>query len=251
MTAPSLEQRFAAARHDPRLAVLEGFHAVKHAMRFGAVFTALVTPDPAALERLALRLAPDLALRLRRDAEAVDEAGFARLSPDRVDTGVIGIAERRIAGVAEIAALPGKAPIVALFSPTHPGNIGAAIRVSAAAGADAVITTGPHDPWSAAALRGSAGLHYALPVLHTTEIPRIGRPRIAVAPDGEPLGPRAIPDDALLIFGSERRGLPDDVIANADATLRIPMRDGVSSLNLATAVAVALYAWRLGPRAGG
>src|SRR5690349_3034029 len=31
-----LRERFLAARRDPSLAVLEGFHAVKHALRFGA-----------------------------------------------------------------------------------------------------------------------------------------------------------------------------------------------------------------------
>jgi tRNA G18 (ribose-2'-O)-methylase SpoU len=33
--------------------------------------------------------------------------------------------------------------------------------------------------------------------------------------------------------------------ARADAVVRLPMREGVSSLNLATAVAAVLYAWRL------
>lgn len=49
------------------------------------------------------------------------------------------------------------------------------------------------------------------------------------------------PGDVLL-FGPESRGLPDDLLA-ADPyrNLRIPMREGARSLNLATAVGVALY----------
>ena len=35
-TVPGLVARFRAARHDPTLVVLEGFHALKHALRFGA-----------------------------------------------------------------------------------------------------------------------------------------------------------------------------------------------------------------------
>ncbi|NIR35407.1 MAG: tRNA (cytidine(34)-2'-O)-methyltransferase, partial [Actinobacteria bacterium] len=42
--------------------------------------------------------------------------------------------------------------------------------------------------------------------------------------------------------GSERHGLAADLLAAADRTAAIPMRPGVSSLNLATSVAVALYA---------
>ncbi len=249
MTAPTLERQFADARHDDTLAVLEGFHAVKHALRFGADFTALVVSDAAAVDRLAQRLAPDVADHLRQAACPVDAARFAKLSPDRIDTGVVGIARRRRTSLDAIAALPGAAPIVALYAPSHAGNIGAAIRVSAAAGAEALIGTGTHDLWSAGAIRGSAGLHYALPLLHCDVLPRLDRKRIAVTPDGQPLVPGAIPDNALLIFGSERRGLPDDIVAGADVMLRIPMQEGVSSLNLATAVAVLLYAWRLGPRA--
>ena len=46
----------------------------------------------------------------------------------------------------------------------------------------------------------------------------------------------------MLAFGSERHGLDAALLERADARVGIPMRPGVSSLNLATAVAVALYA---------
>ena len=50
---------------------------------------------------------------------------------------------------------------------------------------------------------------------------------------------------ALLAFGTERYGLSDELCALADARLSIPMRAGVSSLNLATSVAAVLFAGRL------
>ena len=49
------------------------------------------------------------------------------------------------------------------------------------------------------------------------------------------------------MFGSETRGLPPSIVAEipADRQVRIPMREGVRSLNLSNAVAVAVYeAWR-------
>jgi tRNA G18 (ribose-2'-O)-methylase SpoU len=46
---------------------------------------------------------------------------------------------------------------------------------------------------------------------------------------------------ALLAFGAERRGLSTEVLDRADLRVRIPMRSGVSSLNLATSVAAVLY----------
>ena len=44
------------------------------------------------------------------------------------------------------------------------GNMGACVRVAAAADAAGVLTTGGNDPWHPDALRGAAGLHFALPV---------------------------------------------------------------------------------------
>ena len=50
---------------------------------------------------------------------------------------------------------------------------------------------------------------------------------------------------AILAFGTERHGLTEELLDRADARLGIPMRAGVSSLNLATAVAAVLFAQRL------
>ena len=74
------------------------------------------------------------------------------------------------------------------------------------------------------------------------------RPLLAIHPDGECLRPGTLPDGAVLAFGSERRGLSDGVLAAADRQIALPMRPGVSSLNLASAVAAVLYAWRLAGR---
>jgi tRNA (cytidine/uridine-2'-O-)-methyltransferase len=51
----------------------------------------------------------------------------------------------------------------------------------------------------------------------------------------------------VLLFGSERRGLPPDVLADIDPAnvVSLPMRAGNRSLNLANAAAIAVYeAWR-------
>ena len=58
----------------------------------------------------------------------------------------------------------------------------------------------------------------------------------------------------VLVFGRESKGLPPEIRAlfGPDATLRIPMRPEVRSLNLSNAVAVAVYeAWRQTGFAGG
>jgi hypothetical protein len=118
-------------------------------------------------------------------------------------------------------------------------------RVAAAADVAGVLTTGSSDPWHPDAIRGAAGLQFALPVARVDELPATDRPIVALDPEGEDLRPSRLPADAVLAFGAERYGLTDTLLARADARIRIPMRRGVSSLNLATSVAAVLFAWRL------
>lgn len=283
---------FGEARRDPDLVVLEGLHALKHALRFEAQVRCIAVTDPGRVRALAAALAADVVERVAADAQVLAAEDFAKLAPQPPATGVIAIARRPPVEVAGLLADPRPAPIVLLEAPTDLGNLGACVRVAAAADVAGVLASGVHDPWDPAALRGSAGLHFALPVAHLdepalaqlgaaaedrgTELAedgveltegheaeltrggaelagggaelagsRHGRPLVAVDPDGETLHPRELPPRAILAFGSERRGLSLELLARADARVCLPMRAGVSSLNLATSVAALLYGWKL------
>jgi TrmH family RNA methyltransferase len=238
----ALIQRFREARRDPAFAVLEGFHPLKHALRFDAEIVEAVVVEPERVERLAETLGPDIGARLRGLSETVPPEIFDELSPTPPATGIIALARRPAPGLREALDDAGPAPVVFLERPTSLWNIGAAVRVAAAAGAAGLFTTGTHDPWQPNALRGAAGLQYALPVARIGALPACDRPIIAIDPEGEPITPGAIPPRALLAFGTERHGLTPELMERAERRLAIPMRSGVSSLNLATAVAVVLYA---------
>jgi TrmH family RNA methyltransferase len=241
----ALIPRFRRARRDPELAVLEGFHALKHALRFDAPLLEVVVSEEAPLERLSAALAPDLGARLHELARPVAPEIFAQLAPLPPPTGVIALAERRAVNPATVLADARAAPVILLEDPRDLGNMGACVRVAAAADAAGVLTTGSHDPWHPDALRGAAGLHYALPVARLAQLPLMDRPLLAIDPEGEPIAPSELPPRAVLAFGTERYGLSDELSARADASVSIPMRAGVSSLNLATSVAAVLFAWRL------
>ncbi len=246
----SLIDRFRRARTDATLAVLEGFHPLKHALRFGAARLETVTRDREALHGLTRSLSPDLDGVLDSGVEQVPESVFRQLSPVPPSTGVIALARRPVPCPGAFRA---SAPLVLLENPLSHGNIGAAVRVAAAAGAAGLVSTGEHDPWHPSALVGSAGLHFALPVVWLPNVDFSAWPAwlagwqlVAIDPGGEPLGKEGFPDRAVLAFGTERDGLSAEVLAAAHSRMAIPMEPGVSSLNLATAVAVVLYAWRLG-----
>jgi TrmH family RNA methyltransferase len=245
---PALKGVFRDARRDPELAVLEGLHALKHALRFGARVELVAIAAPEKVRGLAQTLAPDVLGRILADAHVVSPEVFASLAPQAPSTGVIALARRPRIDVEGLLAEQRPAPIVLLERPRDLGNLGACVRVAAAADIAGVLATGVHDPWDPAALRGSAGLHFALPVgrLEDEALARLAsRPLVAIDPDGEELRPERLPPRAILAFGGERYGLSEELSARADSLVRLPMREGVSSLNLATSVAALLYTWRL------
>ncbi len=234
-------QRYRAARRDRELALIEGFHALKHALRFGAEVIEAVAVDAAELERLARELAPDLEGTLAERTAPVGADLLAQLVPHAPRTGVIAIARRPAVDVAATIADSRPAPLVLLEDPRTMGNMGACVRVAAAADAAGVLTTGSNDPWHPEALRGAAGLHFALPVAPVASVPSSDRPLVAIDPEGEPLGAGDLDPRSIFAFGTERYGLSDGLLERADARLAIPMREGVSSLNLATAVSAVLF----------
>ncbi len=209
-----------------RTVVLEGLHAVKHAWRFAPDLVHEVTvADPARARQLAEQLAPDLLPLL----------SGAVVGPVDHHTGVRALASRPVEDPEVLSVR--RTPLVLLDDPRHAGNLGAVIRVAAAASASGVVVAGDLDPWSSAVLRGAAGLQYALPVL-TLDGREVTGPIVVLDAGGDDV---PLPPEAVLVAGSERRGVSSVWRARADLVLSLPMRPGVSSLNLATAVAAALY----------
>ena len=259
MTDHALIDRFRQARRDTSLAVMDGLHAVKHGLRFGAETLEMVSPDVDAALLLAAEVAPDVRPRLAAELAQISSDDFRQLSPVPPDTGVIAIARRPQVSVSDALGGPADAPVVLLENPRNPFNIGAAVRVAAAAGAAGLLVTGTQDPWHPAAIVSAAGLQFALPVARADGIPGIGaepalsgtggRPVIAIDPQGEPMPWDGVPSGAILAFGTERHGASPELLACAVRRLSIPMAPGVSSLNLATSVAVTLYALKTQARA--
>ncbi|WP_129841521.1 TrmH family RNA methyltransferase [Streptomyces sp. RFCAC02] len=217
--------------------LLDGFHALKHAVRFGAEVPLAVTSDKPAALALAADLAPDVAPALDALLTPVPAAVLAALVTRPHPTGVAALA------VPAPREPVRDAPVVVLDNPRHLGNIGAVVRLAAGAGAGGVLTTGTADPWHPAVLRAAAGLHWATAVRRCTTAELPPGPLYALDPDGADLRTVTIEDGALLAFGSERAGLSPAVRARATTLLALPMRPRVSSYNLATSVAMTLYHW--------
>jgi tRNA G18 (ribose-2'-O)-methylase SpoU len=225
--------------------LLDGFHALKHALRFGAEVPLAVTTDREAALTLAVELAPDVRDTLDALLTEVPEDTYRSFVPRPHPTAVAALAVRpaREANLQALAHTPRSAPVVVLDNPRNLGNAGAVIRLAAGFGATGVVTTGTLDPWHPTVVRAGAGLHYATAVerLAIDELP--SGPVFALDPEGDDIRTLKLPDDAVLAFGSERSGLSTELRARTDHLVALPMRPQVSSYNLATSVAMTLYHW--------
>ena len=132
-------------------------------------------------------------------------------------------------------------------------NIGAIFRSAAALGIDAVLLT-PNscDPLNRRSVRVSMGSVFLVPWawldMPVNDLRKLDFKTVAMA-----LTDKSIPlDDERLaaeprlaiIMGTEGDGLPHETIGKADYVVRIPMQNGVDSLNVAAASAVAFWQLR-------
>jgi RNA methyltransferase, TrmH family len=126
---------------------------------------------------------------------------------------------------------------LALWRIADPGNVGTLIRTADAFGpAFVALSRGCADPSGPKALRASMGAVFRVALLEFEDAPR---PWVAlVAHGGEELEP---PREGTLLLGAEREGLPEAVLARADARQTIPLQGGAESLNVAAVGAIALW----------
>lgn len=148
----------------------------------------------------------------------------------------------------------GKKRIAVLDNVTNPTNVGAVFRSAAALGMEAVILTkGCSDPLYRRSARVSMGTVFQIPWTFAgddwqDELKLMGFKTAAMALKDDSVSiddPVLMSEDKLaVVLGNEGYGLDDDTIAACDYTVLIPMKDGIDSLNVAAASAVAFWQLR-------
>jgi TrmH family RNA methyltransferase len=172
-------------------------------------------------------------------------AGGAELGGEEVESELLAEVSSLGSGTRAIAVWPlrwaegAEAPCIYLHGVADPGNVGAIVRTAhALLHGTVILGPGCADPYSPKAVRASMGSIFAQPPLRAglgdTPTPRVA----LVAHGGE--GLRALDGAATICLGAEREGLPQEVLAECDATATIPLQAGAAeSLNVAAAAAIA------------
>ena len=135
---------------------------------------------------------------------------------------------------------------IALFQPEIAGNVGTILRLAACMGVAVDLIEPMGFPWSHRS-RKRAAMDYedeAEVARHAdfdsfaASVP--GRLILFTTRGGTPLPDAAFEPEDTLLFGSEGAGAPDFVHLCADLAVRIPLRPGMRSLNLAVATGIGL-----------
>jgi TrmH family RNA methyltransferase len=172
----------------------------------------------------------------------VDEKIMGQISAQKNPPGVIGVFRQRWGDVKPDGVW------VALEDMRDPGNLGTIIRTADAAGAKGVILAGQScDPWSPDCVRATMGSIFGMPLVRLEQKPFLD---LLQQWPGESVGThlkatesyrRAYKAPTLLVMGSEGRGLSAEASAACSTLVRIPMKGGAESLNVAIATGLMLF----------
>ncbi len=229
-----------AFRDEARSFLVEGAQGVAVALETAGRLESLFTLDPLDVHAVA-------AAQLGIPVLHVGDDAIGRLTSTITPQGLVGVAP--FVDI-DLANLPGDGCIAVLHEVRDPGNAGTVLRSADASGTAAVVFTETSvDPYNPKTVRASAGSIFNVPVVR-------GAPTVAVIEHVRTQGFRVVAMDVrgseslydtdlsgpvAFLFGNEAHGLPQDVVARADATVRVPHTGSAESLNLAAAATVCLF----------
>lgn len=138
---------------------------------------------------------------------------------------------------------------LAVESIESPGNLGTMIRTAEAAGvAGVLILNSDCDPYDPATVRATMGSLFSQKLIRCSphEFTNWAKSNRVAVVASSPTGlmdykALAYRFPAVLLIGSEKRGLSDQVLEVADFVVRIPMRGGCDSINAAVATGILLF----------
>jgi TrmH family RNA methyltransferase len=228
--------------------LLDGAHLVSDAIAAGvAIQLAAVTP--ASCEDPDIRALVSALQLADVETITVSASVMDAVSPVKTPSGIVALAERPAVDPTTMYG-SSAALVVGAVDVQDPGNLGAIVRVSEAAGATGFVAAGDSaNPFSWKALRGSMGSALRLPIADgitaaeaVASAKRHGCRIVATVPrDGGSLFETDLSGPLQILIGGEGRGLPPAISAAADARVTIPMQAPVESLNAAVTAGLLLY----------
>jgi RNA methyltransferase, TrmH family len=236
------------AREESGRFLAEGLKIVIEAIEHGRAPKVLMHGPEAAAQPV-LKRAIDAANAAGGEVIEVTREILEKVSRRDNPQAVVAVFDQTFADLAGLD--PSAAPVwVALQAVRDPGNLGTIIRTADAAGCGGVILVGDCcDPYSVEAVRATMGSIFAVPLYEASNEaflewrktwpgPVVGT-LLTATTDHRSADYRR---PTLILMGNEQAGLPPELAAACDVNVKIPMRGGADSLNLAVATGIMIYA---------
>jgi len=236
------------AREESGRFLAEGLKIVAEAVDMGHAPRVLIFGSEAAGHPL-LRRALEATAAGGGEAIEVGPAILAKISRRDNPQTVLAVFDQAFTALEDLD--PPTAPCwVALQQVRDPGNLGTIVRTADAAGCGGVILVGDCcDPYSVEAVRATMGSIFAVRIAKASQPEFVAwRARWPGTVAGALLGAEtdfrapAYRAPTLVLMGAEQAGLPAQLAAICDVTVKIPMRGRADSLNLAVAAGIMIYA---------
>ncbi|MEJ5224888.1 MAG: RNA methyltransferase [Anaerolineales bacterium] len=236
-------------RAQTSLFLVEGILHVGEAAEAGWEIETLLYAPERLSSAFARQLVEDLTARGVRCQPVAVEA-FESIAEKDNPQGVAAIVRQRVWRFEDVLAR-GLRLAAACVSPQDPGNVGTILRTLDAVGADALfLLDGGVDPFHPSVVRASMGALFWKPVVQTSfdafvqwahaQGMRLIGTSARGSVDYRAFHPGNVP--LVLVLGSEQKGLTPAQLDACDALVRLPMRGRGTSLNLAVAAGILLYA---------
>ena len=243
----ALHQR--KARQEARLFLVEGIRHVGEAIEAKAAIEAIYFAPELLKSEFASELVANQA-NAGVACYATSAEVFDSLADKENPQGILAVIRQPEHHLAELN--PGNfAWGVALVSPQDPGNLGAILRTVDAVGASGLILLESSvDLYNPAAVRASMGTLFWYPVVQSTFADFQSWVKInsyhvygsSAHAENDYLQARPYLKPRILLLGSERAGLTAAQQSICESMLRLPMHGRATSLNLAVAAGILLYA---------
>jgi len=236
-------------RDQERLFLVEGAQAVSEALAAGRLET-LFTTDP--LDPLAVRAA-QAGVQTHHVTDRVVRHLTSTVTPQAL-VGVAPFVDVGLeAALAQAYESEGGGCVALLHEIRDPGNAGAVLRSCDASGTGAVVFSATSvDVYNPKTVRASAGSVFHLPVAReaatleaVANAQALGARVLATTPEAATdLYRTDLSGPVMFVFGNEAHGLSPEVVAAADAVVRVPQSGRAESLNLAAAATVCVFEWQ-------
>jgi TrmH family RNA methyltransferase len=236
-------------RRESGLFLVEGIHHVGEAAEAGWDLERLIYAPDLLTSDFGLRLVDEQSRRGVRCA-ALTRDLFAAIAEKDNPQGILAVVRQRHLTLDHVASENFRFG-VAVVSPQDPGNVGTILRTLEAVGADGLfLLDGRADPYHPSTVRASMGAIFWKPLTQAsfddfvTCVRKHGYRLIGSSAHAKTdyRDFKRADQATILLLGSEQKGLTQEQMAACDAILSIPMKGRASSLNLAVAAGILLYA---------